>query len=267
MTTTAALAGNLTIQTVRTTQPQLVAALSSQTHIEIDLSRVDEIDSAGLQLLIAAKHEAIAQHKTLQFIALSDPVLDALLFFDMGELLWRSDRVAKKIAAARVERLFLRDIAVMRDWEAGAKILNPDDDTIASDNWHLSLRFDRDVFLCDEDPQKCLRYLCRHGEIVNLVTLIDKVPRLSFLDVEACHLGFEINFRSWSDRVTMESAFELIRKGCQIKLLPPHSPIAEYVRLIQEPTELNLRLGEILIRCGTLTLAELQTALLLQAEN
>lgn len=73
-----ALSGEITIATARATQPQLVAALSAGVDIEVDVSEVSEIDSAGLQLLIAAKHEAAAQHKTLRLVGHSTVVLDLL---------------------------------------------------------------------------------------------------------------------------------------------------------------------------------------------
>lgn len=77
-TTFVTLCDEITIATARDTQPQLVAALSAEMDIEIDVSQVSEIDSAGLQLLIAAKHEAIAQHKTLRLVDHSQTVLDLL---------------------------------------------------------------------------------------------------------------------------------------------------------------------------------------------
>lgn len=72
------LSGEITIATVRDTQPQLVAALSAEMDIEVDVLQVSEIDSAGLQLLIAAKHEAVAQRKTLRLVGHSQAVLDML---------------------------------------------------------------------------------------------------------------------------------------------------------------------------------------------
>ena len=56
----------------------LLDALSSTDHLELDLSQVSEIDSAGLQLMLAAKREAAARKQTLQFTGHSPAVFDAL---------------------------------------------------------------------------------------------------------------------------------------------------------------------------------------------
>lgn len=52
--------------------------------IEIDLSRVTEIDSAGLQLMVAAKLEAILRGKELHFTGHSRPVMEILDLCDLG---------------------------------------------------------------------------------------------------------------------------------------------------------------------------------------
>lgn len=262
-----ALTGDLTFQTARIVQPQLVAALSADADAEIDLSRVAAIDTAGLQMLIAAKHEAIAQHKTLRFFAHSNSVLDVLLLFDLVEPLWRLDRVAKKTILKEHEIWPPRDRAIALPTNTNKLPAPTANENVVSENWHLSLRFGTDVLRRGIDPQLCLRHLCRYGEIATIVTLVERVPRLSFLDVEACYLGVEINFCSWADETRIASVFAFVREDSAIQLLPPRSPIAEYARLIRERPEPSLPLGEILMRCGSLTLPELQVALLLQAER
>jgi two-component system chemotaxis sensor kinase CheA len=99
------------------------------------------------------------------------------------------------------------------------------------------------------------------GEIQRIVTLSDHVPALAELDPDACHLDFEINYRSEADKATIESAFDFVRDESQIRILPPHSKISEYIALIAAQPEGDMRLGEILVRCGTLTQAELDAAL------
>ena len=51
---------------------------------EIDLSKVSEIDAAGLQLLISAKLEASLRDKQLHFVGHSKPVLEMLDLCDLG---------------------------------------------------------------------------------------------------------------------------------------------------------------------------------------
>ena len=132
---------------------------------------------------------------------------------------------------------------------------------IDSDNWHLSLRFGSDVLRNGMDPLSCLRYLTTFGKIVHIVTLVDAVPSLSGLDPEANYLGFEIGFHTNADKETIEGAFEFVRDDARIRILPPHSMVSEYLRLIEELPLEEMRLGELLVRCGTLTRGELNLAL------
>ena len=132
---------------------------------------------------------------------------------------------------------------------------------VGSDNWHISLRFGRDVLKNGMDPVAFIRYLTTFGQIVTIVTLSESMPAAPEMDPEDCYLGFEINFRTSADKQTIESAFEFVRDDARIRILPPHSKIDEYLDLIQGMPEEELRLGEILIRCGTLTQAEIEAAL------
>lgn len=138
---------------------------------------------------------------------------------------------------------------------------------VAADQWHISLRFGPDVLRHGMDPLAVLRYLGTLGTIVNLVTLADDVPHLVELDPESCHLGFELGFASTADKATIDGAFDFVRDDCQVRILPPHSSIEEYRRLIDALPGDPLRLGEMLLRCGTLTAAERQSALAEQAAD
>ncbi|WP_286757767.1 Hpt domain-containing protein, partial [Ralstonia sp. RL] len=135
-----------------------------------------------------------------------------------------------------------------------------------NDHWHISLRFGADVLRNGMDPLSFLRYLARLGTIVGIVTLPDAVPALEAIDPESCYLGFEIAFDSDADKAAIDNVFEFVRDDCRISILPPHSRISEYVRLIQALPEEKARLGEILVRCGSVTAHELDTALNAQSE-
>ena len=140
-------------------------------------------------------------------------------------------------------------------------------DGVSTDHWHLSLRFGPGVLKNGMDPLSVIRYLGTFGEIAQIVTLVDAVPALSALDPEVNYLGFEIAFRTTADKATIEGAFEFVRDEARIRILPPHSLISEYQRLIAELPQEELRLGEILVRCGTLTPIELAAALNRQADH
>ncbi|KAF0813946.1 Chemotaxis protein CheA [Andreprevotia sp. IGB-42] len=131
---------------------------------------------------------------------------------------------------------------------------------VDSDNWHLSLRFSPDVLRNGLDPLSFLHYLTSLGRIVYLHTVVDTLPALSQMDAETGYLGFEIDFESDADRAKIESVFDFVREDSQIRILPPHSKIDEYIALIALMPEPG-RLGDILVRGGALTEVELAQAL------
>lgn len=133
-------------------------------------------------------------------------------------------------------------------------------------NWHLSLRFGPDSLRNGMDPLAFIRYLRGLGEIVGLVTLTDALPALDVMDAETCYLGFEINFKSEASKEEIEAVFEFVRDDSIIRILPAHSKIADYVQLIRDLPEDDLRLGDILVQVGTLTRKELADALNAQHE-
>jgi len=136
----------------------------------------------------------------------------------------------------------------------------------ANENWHISLRFGRDSLRDGMDPLSFLRYLGTLGEIINVITLDDWIPAVDDMDPESCYLGFEISFKSDIDKATIEGAFDFIRQDSTICILPPRCRVIEYVNLIQELPEEDTYLGEILVRCGSLTQTELDEALTLQQQ-
>ncbi|MBQ5947356.1 chemotaxis protein CheA [Massilia sp. ST3] len=127
--------------------------------------------------------------------------------------------------------------------------------------WHISLRFGSEVLRNGMDPLAFIRYLERLGSITRLVTLPDAVPALEDLDPEACHLGFEIALASGAAKEEIEDVFDFVRDDCRIGILPSNAQAGEFVRLIGDLPEGAARLGEILVRCGSITELELEAAL------
>jgi len=134
------------------------------------------------------------------------------------------------------------------------------------DHWHISLRFGRDVLRNGMDPMSFIRYLGRLGTIVGIATLPDAMPAGPDMDPESCYLGFEIAFVSAADKTTIDNVFDFVRDDCQIRILPPHSRVSEYLRLIDELPEESARLGEMLVHCGSITAQELEHALHAQTQ-
>lgn len=138
---------------------------------------------------------------------------------------------------------------------------------VRADHWHISLRFGPEVLKNGMDPLSFIRYLETLGYISAIVTLPHAIPDLEAMDPELCYLGFEIAFQSEADKVTIENVFEFVRDDCRVRILPPHSLISEYIELIQELSGDSLRVGEILVHCGTLTAQELGAALNTQSDT
>jgi two-component system chemotaxis sensor kinase CheA len=132
---------------------------------------------------------------------------------------------------------------------------------VASDLWHISLRFGQEVLRNGMDPLSFLRYLNSQGEIVRITTLADGMPEAKAMDAEACYLGFEIDYQTTADKAAIAEAFDFVRDDCLIHILPPHSKLAEYIELIDRLPEDSIRLGELLVGSGALTPQELEKAL------
>lgn len=153
---------------------------------------------------------------------------------------------------------------------APVPVLSPGDlseQNTADYAWHISLRFGRDMLRNGMDPLSFLRYLGMLGDVLHLTVITDALPAADQMDPESCYLGFEIRLRSQADKVQIENVFEFVREDCQIRILSPRSRHSEYVQLIQELPEDSMRLGEILIKSGVLTKAELDQALAQQYQD
>ncbi|MBY0453299.1 MAG: chemotaxis protein CheA [Burkholderiaceae bacterium] len=129
--------------------------------------------------------------------------------------------------------------------------------SVATENWHLSLHFGREVLRNGMDPASFIRYLATMGRIVRIVTLTKNIPEGENLDPEDCYLAFEISYQTEADKNTIEGAFEFVRDDAIINIIPPKSSRREYLKLIQNsPSPIDV--SENLVRCGTLTPEELE---------
>lgn len=79
-----ALASDLTIYHAEAHKTALLAALADTTQLELDLSAVADIDTAGLQLLILIKREARAQGKHVAITGHSTPVRQVIDFCNLA---------------------------------------------------------------------------------------------------------------------------------------------------------------------------------------
>lgn len=73
-----AVRGEMTIYTVLEQKRQLFESLKSAKELQIDLGGVTEIDSAGVQLLMFLKQEAVGRHIKLSLMQHSRAIVDVL---------------------------------------------------------------------------------------------------------------------------------------------------------------------------------------------
>ena len=78
------IVGDLNIFNAAEQRSRLLEALGAGKEVEVDLSQVSEIDSAGIQLMIAAKREAAARKLALRFTGHSPAVFDILELCDLA---------------------------------------------------------------------------------------------------------------------------------------------------------------------------------------
>ena len=91
--------GELTVYRVGELKQQLLPALLDAVELEIDLAGVTEIDTAGVQLLIAMKRSAAATDRQLRLHGHSAPVLDALNL--LGLAAYFGDPLVESVEGAR----------------------------------------------------------------------------------------------------------------------------------------------------------------------
>lgn len=80
-----ALEGELTIYGAAELQARLIATLADASDgLDIDLAGVTEIDSAGVQLLMATHRAALGSDRRVRLRAPSEAVCDVLALFDLA---------------------------------------------------------------------------------------------------------------------------------------------------------------------------------------
>ena len=79
-----AITEDLTIYQALEQKQTLLDALSSTSELELDLSQVEKMDTAGLQLLVVLKKEAQRAGKQVRIIAHSEAVCSVIDFCNMA---------------------------------------------------------------------------------------------------------------------------------------------------------------------------------------
>jgi anti-anti-sigma factor len=76
--------GEMTIYTATELKEQLLSYVTRPGQVELNLAQVSDLDSAGLQLLILAKREALRVGASMHMTGHSRAVLDALDLCDLA---------------------------------------------------------------------------------------------------------------------------------------------------------------------------------------
>ncbi len=82
--TLVAIQDEMTIYNVLEQKNALQPCIKSGHELQIDLSQVSEIDSAGIQLLIFLKNEAIRKQNELSFVHHSQAVVEVVDVFNLS---------------------------------------------------------------------------------------------------------------------------------------------------------------------------------------
>jgi anti-anti-sigma factor len=75
---------DMTIYHAEALKSELMDKLEHHQVIELDLSRIAEIDTAGIQLLMLAKRESMKQDKALRIVAHSPAVSELMDFYNIA---------------------------------------------------------------------------------------------------------------------------------------------------------------------------------------
>jgi two-component system chemotaxis sensor kinase CheA len=172
-------------------------------------------------------------------------------------------QLRRHLAPAAGQALVVRDKSA-----AFERIANPSHEhEHEHDPWHISVRFGPNVLRNGMDPLSFIRYLGTLGTITGIVTVHDGLPPAEEMDPESCYLAFEIAFKTKADKATIESVFDFVLDDCTLRIVPPRSRIEEFIALIDSLPQDAARLGEMLVRCGTVTAHELEAALKAQKQT
>jgi len=82
------VSGGFTIFQAAEYKPQLMGVLdNADDMLELDMSACDELDTAGLQLLLLLRREAIAQYKQLLLVGAGPAVQNVLSMLQLQDLM------------------------------------------------------------------------------------------------------------------------------------------------------------------------------------
>lgn len=158
-------------------------------------------------------------------------------------------------------------VGYLGDDEAISGLQNPEESRNSEDHlWHLSLKFEHDVFLRGLDPVDFIRHVSTIGKIVTVQVCREALPEPATFNPESCYLAFDLDVETTADRQRIEDIFSFMGDSCHIVLTPPNRDVTRYVKRIESFAE-ELQTGEMLMRAGAITPAELSRGLRKQRDT
>jgi two-component system chemotaxis sensor kinase CheA len=236
------------------------------THVaESVMGRAREGEVSLSKDLISILLDARDHIATLLECALGDTELSAESIAKGEQLLSSLTHYLGETVAAKLSPELASEVTVSE----GETMLNEEsavtqEQSVANDCWHLSLRLSQGVLQGGMDPSSFFRYLATVGDIVTMTTIEGSLPDYKEMNPEDCYLGFEIDLRSAATKEEIAAVFEFIEDDCSLHILPPNSSLSKYRQLISELPEEKFYLGEILVKSGALTYRELLEVLAAQ---
>lgn len=92
--------GELSIYTAAEQKQQLMQVLTEAKATELDLSKVDVLDSSGLQLLILARQESLRRQKPFSIVARSAAVTEVLELCNLSGFFGEQEFIPSEASAA-----------------------------------------------------------------------------------------------------------------------------------------------------------------------
>jgi len=84
--------------------------------------------------------------------------------------------------------------------------------------WRVWVQFGNDAMRNGLDPASFLRYMATQGHVRSVKLLTSSVPELQALDAEDCHLGFEVEYETASEREAIVSVFDFAMDDCELQV-------------------------------------------------
>lgn len=88
------------------------------------------------------------------------------------------------------------------------------------DGWHISIRFDKSIFIVGMDPINFIRYLSKMGDITNFVLDTKRIGTLSKLHPEECYISCSFDIDAYTSKEKILEVFEFIEDDIEIELTP-----------------------------------------------